>query len=336
MDVRLQSRSSAVVGLSELGERVIRLAPGELLTVTGIGVDDVRHALAKAEAERPALILPQGGRSAEVILRQLIDDLAELALGCWPRWYGQHCAMPDGVHVLPSGRADVSAPWFRAASRRAAAGYRPVFRRIARSIEFTQLMRAIGPHDPVLVASIDPVDAARAAPLIQVLEWCAGQGASVVALFPSRPAVVPPFERLLYGALEVVPTAEPLLTRFIAPTGRAHHASLIEQRVAAAVQQDSELGPLFACNQTVALGGYGHPRVDLLWRDGRIVVELDGPEHQDDPNFANDRHRDYELLVAGYLVLRITNHQVATDLQAAVEKIRAVVRFRQSTINMQS
>jgi very-short-patch-repair endonuclease len=76
------------------------------------------------------------------------------------------------------------------------------------------------------------------------------------------------------------------------------------------------------------------PRVDLLWRDGRVVVELDGPEHQDDPKFANDRHRDYELLVAGYLVLRITNDQVATDLQAAIEKIRAVVRFRKSTASI--
>ncbi len=335
MEVRLQSRSSAVIGLSELGERVTRLAAGERLTITGIGVDEIRQALTTSQAERPALILPTG-RSTEVILRQLIDDLAELALGCWPRWYGQDCVKPDGLPVLPTGRSDVSAPWFRAASKRAAAGYAPVFRRIARSIAFTQLMRAIGPHDPVLVALIDPVDAARAAPLIQVLEWCAGQGASVVALFPSRPAAVPPFERLLYGAIEVVAAAEPLLTRFIAPTGQAHHASLIEQRVAAALQQDSELGPLFACNQTVALGGYGNPRVDLLWRDGRIVVELDGREHQADPNFANDRHRDYELLVAGYLVLRITNQQVSTDLQAAVEKIRTVVRFRQSTLNMQS
>lgn len=335
MGIGLQSRSAASIGLRDLGERVFGLASGERLTVTGIALDEFRQALTTSEAERPALILPQGGRGTEVILRQLIDDLAELALASWPHWYGQDCVTPDGLHVLPTDRPDVSAPWFRAAARRAAAGHRPVFRRIARSIAFTQLMRAIGPRDPVLVAPIDPVDAARAAPIIQVLEWCAGHGASVVALLSSKPPAIPPFERLLYGALEVVPTAEPLLTRFIAPTGRAHHASLIEQRVAEALQRDDELGALFACNQTVVLGGYGNPRVDLLWREGRIVVELDGPEHQGDPNFANDRHRDYELLVAGYLVLRITNLQVTTDLQAAVEKIRAVVRFRQSTINMQ-
>ena len=47
-------------------------------------------------------------------------------------------------------------------------------------------------------------------------------------------------------------------------------------------------------------------------------------------DLANDRHRDYELMVAGYLVLRITNDQIETDLQRAMDKIRAVIRFRQS------
>ena len=59
-------------------------------------------------------------------------------------------------------------------------------------------------------------------------------------------------------------------------------------------------------------------------------MELDGPDHRSDLKFAEDRHRDYELLVAGYLVLRITNDQIETDLQRAIEKIRAVVRFRRS------
>jgi very-short-patch-repair endonuclease len=129
----------------------------------------------------------------------------------------------------------------------------------------------------------------------------------------------------------VVREIEPVCARFITARARHHHASAIEQRVEAALRSDAELGPLFSCNETVSLEGFGsQPRVDLLWRQGRVVVELDGPDHQDDPKFANDRHRDYELLVAGYLVLRITNDQVDTDLQRAIEKIRAVVRFRQS------
>jgi very-short-patch-repair endonuclease len=70
------------------------------------------------------------------------------------------------------------------------------------------------------------------------------------------------------------------------------------------------------------------PRVDLLWRDSKIVVELDGAEHDRDPDYAADRHRDYELLVAGYRVLRLTNAEVQLDLGRSLEKIRRVVNLR--------
>ena len=70
------------------------------------------------------------------------------------------------------------------------------------------------------------------------------------------------------------------------------------------------------------------PRVDLLWREGKVVVELDGSEHERDPNYGADRHRDYELLVAGYLVLRLTNAEVELDLGRSVEKVRRVVNLR--------
>jgi very-short-patch-repair endonuclease len=324
------------IALPSLGDRVLALEPGRCLTLVGVGSDAVGHELRDAGGDRCALFLPPaGGRGAEAILRHLLDDLADLALACWPRWYGRDRQDPEGLLGQAPVDPGVSAPWLRAAAKRAAAGYRPRFRRGAASIEFGQLMRAIVPADPVLIAAIDPTDPSRAGPMVQVLEWCAAHGASVVATFPSRPAFVAPYDRVLYGAVEVVQPVEPLQTRFVVPSGRAHHASAIEQRVEAALRRDPELAPLFSCNETVAIHGYGtSPRVDLLWRDGRVVVELDGPEHQDCPNFANDRHRDYGLLVAGYLVLRITNDQVATDLQAAIEKIRAVVRFRRLTISI--
>ncbi len=104
-----------------------------------------------------------------------------------------------------------------------------------------------------------------------------------------------------------------------------------ETAALAALARDPELAGLFAGNETVQVAGDGRqPRVDLVCRRHRIVVEIDGPEHQASPKFGQDRHRDYELLVAGYLVLRLTNEQVAEDLQYAVEKIRAVVRLRRT------
>jgi hypothetical protein len=201
---------------------------------------------------------------------------------------------------------------------------------VAKSLEFAQLMRAIDPQTPILIAAPDLASPAFAAPVVHALEWCLARDASVVFAFPSRPPFTPPYDRVLYGAFDVARRCEPVEARFI-PRGRAHHGSAIEQRIEAAILADAELAPLFSCNEVAPIRGHAAPpRVDLLWREGRVVVELDGPDHQDAPKFANDRHRDYELLVSGYLVLRITNAEAATDLQRAVEKIRDVVRFRQA------
>jgi very-short-patch-repair endonuclease len=312
------------VDLPGVAQRVLDLGAGHWLTLVGGTAETVGEALKAAQGRRGALLLPAGaGRGTEAVLEHWLDDLADLALACWPRWRGGDDAGPDAA-----------TPWLRAAGARAAAGRRPRLPRAARATEFKNLMGTVEPADPVLVADVDPGDPGRARPVIQVLEWCAARGASVVATLPTRPAAVAPYDRILYNALDIAPTVAPVRTRFIAPSGRAHPGSAIERQVEAALHRDPELGPLFSFNETVAIHGYGAPpRVDLLWRDGRVVVELDGPEHQADPKFASDRHRDYELLVAGYLVLRITNDQVATDLQSAIEKIRAVVRFRAASAN---
>jgi very-short-patch-repair endonuclease len=327
------------IAIGDLAARVCGLAHGERLTLIGIGRDDVGNAVRTSPLSiRGALLVePLDSRTPEVILARLLDDLSDIALERWPRWYGRNEETEQGILEHATGDPLVSAPWVRAAVKRAGTGYRPRFRKVAKGIEFVQLMRAIDPLEPILIAAVDPVAPARATSMIQVLEWCAAQGASVVATFTARPPLLPPYDRVLYGALEVIRAIEPARSRFIPARGRAHHASTVEQRVEAALQRDAELGPLFSCNETVSIRGFDSPpRVDLLWREGRVVVELDGPDHQEDPKFANDRHRDYELLLAGYLVLRITNDQVETDLQRAIEKIRAVVRFRQSTKEVQS
>ncbi len=321
------------IAVAGLGARILELGRGERLTLIGIGCDGVGDAFRAAPAGiRSALLLESAsGPTSDAILHGILDDLADIALGRWPRWYGWDKPTQEGLVQHAITDRLVSAPWVRAAVKRATAGRPPRFRKAAEAFEFLQLMRAVDHSALILIAAIDPASPELAAPTIQVLEWCAAQGVSVVATFATRPPALAPYDRVLYGALEVVREPEPALARFIEPRTRAHHASMIEQRVEAALRRDAELGPLFSCNETVCLEALrSAPRVDLLWREGRVVVELDGPDHQYDPKFANDRHRDYELMIAGYLVLRITNNEVDTDLQRTVEKIRSVVRFRQS------
>ena len=97
-----------------------------------------------------------------------------------------------------------------------------------------------------------------------------------------------------------------------------------------------ELGALFAFNQTVTTVHGSTPKVDLLWTEGRLVVELDGYEsHGGRAAFALDRHRDYELMASGYVVLRLANDEIAQDYEKALEKIRDLARLRRRAMTME-
>ncbi len=79
-----------------------------------------------------------------------------------------------------------------------------------------------------------------------------------------EPPETAPYDRILYGAYEFIRSEGAASERFIAPVG-AHHASVIEQRVAEALAQDADLKDLFVCNAPVPVGAWGvRPRVDLL------------------------------------------------------------------------
>jgi very-short-patch-repair endonuclease len=68
--------------------------------------------------------------------------------------------------------------------------------------------------------------------------------------------------------------------------------------------------------------------VDLVWTKGRLVIELDGYDsHGNRGAFMYDRHRDYELTLSGYTVLRLANDEIAQDIEKAVEKIRDIVHL---------
>jgi very-short-patch-repair endonuclease len=164
------------------------------------------------------------------------------------------------------------------------------------------------------------------------------------------PPLDSPFDRILYGARRVIADADPGASvsepearesvgseTWLAPwRGAPHPLSEIEQRLAAILRDDTELAALFCFNWFVDTVRGSRPKVDLVWIDGRLVVELDGyPDHATRRAFIGDRHRDYELALSGYTVLRLANDEVVQDFGRAIEKIRDLVRLRRSQMNQE-
>ena len=103
-------------------------------------------------------------------------------------------------------------------------------------------------------------------------------------------------------------------------TRNAHPLSLTEQRLSKAIAVDTELSPLFAFNVFVETVRGSRPKVDLLWKAGRLVIELDGYlDHGSRAAFMYDRHRDYELSLSGFTAFS------RRTPRAAVRAVREVV-----------
>lgn len=113
-----------------------------------------------------------------------------------------------------------------------------------------------------------------------------------------------------------------------AVTGMPHPASRAEQALEAALAGCGWAAGR-AWNQTYQSDPLSPPiRVDLLWRDERCVVEIDGDDHRRPDKFRDDRQRDVRLQFDDYAVLRFTNDHVLRDTQAVVHQIQRFILKR--------
>jgi very-short-patch-repair endonuclease len=305
--------------------------------------------------------------TTDAIVEQVLDRLAATTLRLWPLWFTdvsfQGCRN-DTLGRLAVGitarRAaaeitGLSPTWAEAAGRLALDDRSPRVSGTLPAIELAQLALVMSRSGLVLV--VDVGIAARIGPnpaaLVHAVEWIAQHsGGTVVALFAPLPSNEPPFDRILYGARSVTAEvdAAPRMDRaeaagtadsgtedsraehlgpWIAPwRGLPHPLSVIEQRLAKALEADTELSSLFHFNKPIDTLRGSRPKVDLVWAAGRLVVELDGYEsHGNRAAFMYDRHRDYELALSGYTVLRLANDEIAQDIEKAIEKIRDLVKL---------
>jgi Protein of unknown function (DUF559) len=72
---------------------------------------------------------------------------------------------------------------------------------------------------------------------------------------------------------------------------------------------------------------------DLLWREQRLIVEVDGWEfHRGRGKFENDRRRDASLIAAGWLVLRFTGRQIRDQPYAVIARIAQTLGWRSAAL----
>lgn len=291
-------------------------------------------------------------------LEQIVAAMAGAAKDLWPRWYSSveerfdrerwpnaevELRLDEARKVAPT----VSAAWFRRAWRACQSGIVPVDYPVTAAEQLRQLSLALDPNGPLVLLLVSEPEAppTRIHALARVAEWLALQAkVAVVLVVPEAWCGKPELDVVCYEAIiweSSEPTEEDELPLpvvgpriLVEPTiGEPHPASRAEQRLFDFLKQNQFLSGLFCFNRRVIAFQDQPYRVDLLCPEHRIVVEIDGHEHRSAQKYREDRDRDYRLLLAGYLTLRLTNEDVFGDIGLVLEKLRNMVGLRTSHRN---
>ena len=294
-------------------------------------------------------------RPVKSLVEDTLSGLAEVALALWPDWYGEaipFASLERSTFAFEERLAEtlaasghrprpVSLPWVKAAMRLCRAGTRPRPRGFPPAVQAAQLALALDPGSLLIALCVgdDRPGEGLLLGLARTAEWLARQTeARVLVVVPQILASSRELDSISFEAV----TWSPLPERADVPShategdvhvwpviGRPHPYSPGEQRLASRLEDDELLSGLFRFNVWVETRFESHHLVDLLWPEGKVVIEVDGYEfHANRYTFSLDRRRDYELTVSGYLVLRLPHDEVMADVELAIEKIRDMVRFR--------
>jgi len=294
--------------------------------------------------------------------QEIRNALADAALTLWPHWYSTTLQrFSHAARVKKRGReshADApgaSRSWYKEVSELCQNGKRPLASQMVISEQVRQLALALDPTRLLFVLSVESAQAtpARIRGLAKAAAWLAHESqCKTLLLLPSGLADQGELDHVNYesctldqGESEDVPrsgtspppaeTSKNLTDAGSPPqvlvgpiVGRPHPASEVELLIHKLIKADQELSPLFEFNQPLAVPNERHFIVDLVWHDGGLVIELDGPEHRRHMTYVRDRDRDYQLLLTGYTTLRITNDEVYVNETLVLDKIRNVVAVR--------
>jgi very-short-patch-repair endonuclease len=98
--------------------------------------------------------------------------------------------------------------------------------------------------------------------------------------------------------------------------------SELERRFAAFIREEGLPWPVF----NTLVEGF---EVDVLWREQKLIVELDSWEyHRTRKAFEDDRAKEPILRLAGYEVIRVTSHRLTHDRATLLAQITAFLERR--------
>lgn len=120
----------------------------------------------------------------------------------------------------------------------------------------------------------------------------------------------------------VAATNEAQIRRLVPPPADGFTRREAERRLKALIRRARLPRP----QHNARLQGY---EVDVLWREHRLVAEVDGYAfHHTREAFERDRRRDTALHLAGYAVLRITWDRLTREPEAVVADLAAALATR--------
>jgi hypothetical protein len=101
----------------------------------------------------------------------------------------------------------------------------------------------------------------------------------------------------------------------------------LEHRFLALVYKERLPRPELSPDLELAPGRWIRP--DCLWRDARLIVELDSrAAHDTTSRFDSDRERDRLLALAGWLVVRVTWKHVTAQPDRLAADLRELIAAR--------
>ncbi|MFF3670623.1 endonuclease domain-containing protein [Microtetraspora malaysiensis] len=336
------------------------LPVGRVVRLQGAGVEALTLAIDPLPDDAPAIVtyVARKAPSTANLVTSILDELEAAAVGLFPSWLpeAEGIGGPGGAGV-PAVRslalrtasatghfgpfladlAELSLHRAGASPTRTGvlAGGRTKFAPETRAAGLARVLAASfqRAHASILVAVPAGLSPIAEEILTGACEWLAHRGGLGVWLagaplttvdrletrFVRLPAELAAIARELPEAL---PTPASRTIGFPAVAGRPHPGSAAEQALERALSA-CEWAIGRAWNQAYRPHPLVNPiRLDLLWRDERCVVEIDGPDHLDPVKYALDRQRDVRLQTDGYAVLRFTNDQIMTDPKTVIQQIQ--------------